>query len=200
MTGRRRIPWLRAGLFAAVVGWLTLMGLGFERLLAHGAEAGSEGAAVQHWPGSPELLRDPARASLVVFVHPRCPCTVATLRELARLAPRLGGSAKVTVLMRLPSVPEPGWQEGDIWRLANGIPDVTVQPDPGGVLTARFGPVTSGHVLVYTKAGRLGFSGGITPGRGHEGASAGQAAILEAVTRADRSLSARVFGCELFDK
>lgn len=93
MTGRRRIPWLRAGLFAAVVGWLTLMGLGFERLLAHGAEAGSEGAAVQHWPGSAELLRDPARASLVVSVHPRCPCTVATLRELARLAPRLGGRA-----------------------------------------------------------------------------------------------------------
>jgi hypothetical protein len=90
------------------------------------------------------------------------------------------------------------WERGESWTIARSIPGATVIADRGGVETARFGARTSGHVLVYSSAGKLSFSGGITPGRAHEGAAHGQQAIVDAITRGESSLTAEVFGCELF--
>ncbi len=63
----------------------------------------------------------------------------------------------------------------------------------------RFGAATSGHVMLYDAAGRLHFSGGITPARGHEGDSLGRDAVIDLI-EAYRSAGRRcspVFGCPL---
>lgn len=200
MRKSQRGRWAGRALVGLVAAWFVVLGLGFQRVLAHGAEAGQDAVAPPRWPGAPQLQQDAERASLVLFVHPMCPCTIASLRELGRLLPRLGDRASATVLVRLPAAPDSDWETGESWRLARSLPGVHVVPDPGGALTEKFGAVTSGHVLVYTPSGRLTFSGGITAGRGHEGAAAGQSAIFEAIHTEHRSLTARVFGCELFEK
>jgi len=75
---------------------------------------------------------------------------------------------------------------------------VTVDFDGGGAEAKRFGAETSGAVVLYDRAGRLVFHGGITAARGHEGDSFGQQRIAALLTgaRADRT-DAPVFGCAL---
>jgi hypothetical protein len=108
-----------------------------------------------------------------------------------------GRVAGRVLFVRPAGLPE-GWEQTDTWRTAQAIPGVTVAVDPDGVEAARFGARTSGQVLLYGEDGRLLFSGGITPIRGHGGASAGQERIVSLVTtgRADAATS-RVFGCAL---
>jgi hypothetical protein len=189
----------RAGLYAFVAAWALTLGVGFRQVLAHATTPGKSGDVLGAWPEAVQLPRAKDRAELVMLVHPRCPCTKSALHELARLLPRIGSRAHTTILIQ---VPEGGdvsdWENGESWRIARSIPGVSVVADRGGKETARFGARTSGHVLVYDKAGRLLFTGGITPGRGHEGAAEGQTRIMNALSTGERSPTVRVFGCELF--
>ena len=190
---RERLLW---GLFALL--WLGALGVGAKVLWDYqttpGAAARSQGA----WPAASRLRRDAGRATLVMAAHPHCACTRASLGELARLMQRLRGRVSAHVLFVRPRGGPAAWEDTDTWRAARGLPDVAVWKDEGGVEAARFGARTSGRVLLYDRAGRLVFSGGITPIRGHLGESAGKKRIVSLVTtgRADAATS-RVFGCAL---
>jgi hypothetical protein len=65
--------------------------------------------------------------------------------------------------------------------------------------TARaFGAKTSGFTALYAPDGRLLFHGGITASRGHEGDSAGAAAIVDFVVLGTASVrNTAVYGCGL---
>jgi hypothetical protein len=134
-------------------------------------------------------------------VHPRCPCTRASLAELGRLMARSQGRLVAQVLVRAPANDSNSWTRTDLWRAAEAIPGVRAIADPNGAEAAQFGLETSGHVLLYDAAGRLRFSGGITPARGHEGDNAGRVAILAVLDGEDETgpLARHVvFGCALF--
>ena len=75
-----------------------------------------------------------------------------------------------------------------------------VEADEGGVEAKRFGARTSGHVLVYSAAGELTFQGGITAGRGHEGANAGQQGALDGARGRSCCEKSEVYGCQLDDE
>jgi hypothetical protein len=77
---------------------------------------------------------------------------------------------------------------------------ITTWNDEGGALSRRFGVLTSGHVLLYDRGGRLLFSGGITGARGHRGDNEGRRAVLARLLGepVERS-SAPAFGCPLFE-
>ncbi|HTN03085.1 MAG TPA: hypothetical protein VL132_14455, partial [Planctomycetaceae bacterium] len=47
------------------------------------------------WPADSQLPRVPGRPMVVVFLHPRCPCSRATLEELSRLMTRIADRASV---------------------------------------------------------------------------------------------------------
>ena len=81
---------------------------------------------------------------------------------------------------------------GFTWSSPPGVPEPTV-----GIPKHRFGAETSGHTVLYDASGALRFHGGITAARGHEGGSAGRAAIVAAVRGEEPSSSAHVFGCSL---
>jgi hypothetical protein len=159
-----------------------------------GAAAPSQGA----WPAASRIPHDGGRPTLVMVAHPRCACTRASVGELAGLMQRLRGRMSAHVLFVRPAGVPAGWEETDTWRAARRIPGVAVWKDEGGVEAARFAARTSGQVLLYDPAGRLVFSGGITPIRGHLGESVGQKRIVSLVTtgRAE-SATSRVFGCAL---
>jgi len=190
-----RERWLWAILGAL---WLAAIGAGARVLWSYQSTPGEHAAERRLWPAASRLPRDPARPTLVLVAHPHCACTRASLAELAGLMRRLRGRVAARVVFVRPAGLPAGWERTDTWRTAQGIPEVTVWADPGGVEAARFGARTSGQVLLYGQDGRLLFSGGITPIRGHVGDSAGQERIVSLVTtgRADAATS-KVFGCAL---
>lgn len=174
----------------AVVAGLLLLG-------AHDARPGDPGAPAHRWPADSRIEADPTRPNLLIFLHPRCPCSRASVAELAEALGRGRGRAAVhVVLLRFAATP--GGMAGDVERMAGSLPGTRVWDDPGGVESRRFGVATSGHVLLYDGGGVLAFSGGITPARGHCGDNDGRGAILAMLRhgRPDRPTHP-VFGCPL---
>lgn len=155
--------------------------------------------APTQWPAESFIHLAPEGATLVMLAHPRCPCTRASLGELARLMSDARGRVAGHVLVvRPPGTPE-SWERTDLWELAAKIPGVTVHADVDGNEVKRFGAVVSGYVLVYDEKGRLLFHGGITGARGHEGDNPGRDAATAAILRGAGGGAPPTFGCELLN-
>lgn len=192
------LPRERPLLLVGAVVWVLLVGAGSAWLSHYGSQPGPSGAVPTVWPAADMLPRSAARATVVVVAHPRCACSRATVRELERVLARRPGKADVHIVFFKPAHESDAWLDGALWLNAQQLPQATVHIDTGGALARRFGALTSGHVLVYTPEGRLAFSGGITPGRGHEGASPGRSAVLAILAGATPDYSETpVYGCLL---
>lgn len=180
--------------------WLTVVIGGLVGFTSYQSQPGEVQSAPPHWPGDDALELGAAPHHLLFFAHPGCPCTRASLAELERLLARHPDAFSTTVLILDHSRRIPGFTETALVKRAREIHGVRVQLDPEGALRRRFGVLTSGQVLLYSGAGELEFSGGLTASRGHEGASAGSA-ILELLARGEtppRRVT-DVFGCPLVD-
>lgn len=164
----------------------------------YGAIPGDPGHPRSRWPQASRLQREKDRATLLIFLHPCCPCSRASADELERLlvrcSTRVGAKAVIVQPQLLGSCPFLSDLTEDLSR----IPGLSVVLDPGEEETRRFGVATSGHVLLFNNRGELLFSGGITPGRGERGDSAGGSALLAQILGAGpRGPDACVFGCAL---
>jgi hypothetical protein len=178
--------------------WALAVGGGLGALLRYAGTPGAAAAPPSRWPASSRLHRAEARPTLVMLLHPRCPCSRASLRELEKILARAGEVPTTYVLLNQPGDAEAGWADGDLWRAASAIPGVEVLADRGGEEARRFGAVTSGQVLLYGADGVEIFRGGITPARAHEGDNAGERAVLSHLADAGAGAAeAPVFGCPL---
>jgi hypothetical protein len=180
--------------------WGAAVATGFVALQLHGSSPGQIGAAIEHWPNSSRVPRTLGRPTLVMAVHPQCPCTRASTSELVRVLASCQGLAEVYILIFLPERAGHGWVTPDALRCLGTIPGVHLIDDPAGEEAARFGARTSGLVALYAQNGRLLFRGGITGSRGHEGANEGRRALI-GLMRSNRSSFPRetpVFGCPIF--
>jgi hypothetical protein len=193
MSRKERGLWILFGVL-----WLGALGVGGARLWAYKTTPGAAARLQQRWPEASRIPRDGARPTLVMMAHPHCACTRASVGELENLMQRLRGRLAARVVFVVPKGVARSWAETDTWRTVQSSPGVSSWIDEGGVEAARFGAQTSGQVFLFAADGRLLFSGGITPIRGHLGDSAGQERIVSLVTtgRADAATS-RVFGCAL---
>ena len=149
------------------------------------------------WPVSTAIPRRPGETTLVLFAHPLCPCSRASMEELAQIVAQCRGRVTPHVLFLKPAGTD--WTSTFLTQAAAEIPDVHVLLDEGGREARRFAAQTSGQVVLYDAQGKLIFSGGITASRGHSGDNAGQSAIVSLLNagtaKRDRTL---VFGCSLF--
>jgi len=194
-TGRSRPA---ATLAAVGLVLLTAVATGFSALWRYEFRAGAPAATTGRWPAHASLALDPARPNLVLFAHPRCPCTRATIGELDRLAAQAGDRLRIAVLFLADAGRGASWTHTDLWNHAARIPGVEVLEDSGGAVAASFGARTSGQALLFSAGGELLFEGGITASRGHSGDNPGVAAILAHVLGQDpRGCSTPVFGCSL---
>jgi len=141
-----------------------------------------------------------------MFAHPRCPCTRASINELAVLMAQCEGKLNAHVAFFQPDDAKSDWSQTDLWFSASRIPDVEVFADEEGSEARRFGAATSGQVLLYDSDGELLFQGGITSARGHAGDNVGRSSIVRLLGKTRRpirerssSTEAPVFGCPLFD-
>ena len=186
-------------LFALI--WVILIGFAVTKLEAYSNTPGDDATAPAQWPKESHLGRD-SSPTLLVFLHPECPCSEVTVGELNRLITKIHDKAKIYAVFIQPE----GWSQkkvqGHLWKEAQQIPSVKPVFDAKGYETELFGALTSGQTLLYDKNGKLIFSGGITGSRGHMGDNVGESAIVDLLTQKEnnRVSLAKVFGCGLFEK
>jgi hypothetical protein len=189
------------GLAALIFVWASTICFGMCALIDYGAAPGLTGQTAEQWPVDSTLQLLPEQPTLLMFVHPRCPCTRASIGELSELLTGSQGAINVQVLVNAPAEWTDPEIQTDVWQSAAAIPGVTVRKDPEGVEARRFGALTSGQVLVYSAQGQLQFRGGITGARGHSGLNFGRstvAAVLnEPASMSDGVKQCSVFGCSL---
>ncbi len=195
--------------FSRAVQYLTLLALsvpgvyGMLQLTNYSVRSSDDGVIDSQTV--PELFDDlhsaqHNRTCCVLFYHPKCPCTMATVRMLQRRLPAWSPRPHVVAVAWTPDGQGTDWVESSVTRTLRSIPGVEVVPDLGGRICRRYGISTSGHVLVFGPQGDLRFSGGITPWRGHEGPGSAVASFEEAVTQSEPSGECRyrpVLGCSL---
>ncbi len=178
--------------------WAILLAGGFWKLFTYANTPGESAQTTRKWPVESLLPRGTSTSTLVIFAHPRCPCSEATVGELERLMPHIQGKVKSFVVFIKPKSKSLEWAREALWKKAQAIPGVQTLLDENGIEAARFGARTSGQTLLYDLKGNLVFRGGITPERGHMGDSEGRNAILQFIeTGAITQSSTPVFGCSL---
>lgn len=137
--------------------------------------------------------------TLTLYAHPHCPCTRASLAELAELA-RAAPGLDVSVVFVRPEGAEPGWERSASWDAAAAVPGAHVRCDTDGSEAARIGAVTSGQAVLTDAAGRVAFRGGLTRARGRVGESPGRRVVLAILRGEETTDAAPVYGCPLTDK
>lgn len=186
------VLWISAVLWtcAMVCGWIAL------NRYTYTAEAVA--AAPSDWPMDAGLTRTRDRSNLVMFLHPGCPCSRATLTELDRLRSRIGDDCHIQLVMVLSREHGDEWQETPLQRQAAELKDIHLTQDWDGRIAGTFSAGTSGETYLYSPQGKLLFHGGLTMGRGHEGPASGQDQIFDAIhSLTPQFPSNKVYGCRL---
>jgi hypothetical protein len=182
----------------AAILWALVVMAGLGAVHSYELTPGQAAIRQSQWPQASHVQADPERANLVLLAHPRCPCTRASLDELARIAARCRDVVAVHIVFFRPGGAPRQWGLTDLRRRAEAIAGARVLDDLEGSEAARFGAATSGQALLYDRAGRLLFAGGITAARGQSGANAASNAVIAMLAGQSRSRDAApVFGCPI---
>ena len=187
----------RLGVCLMFLLWLGLIAGGYAWSLRYGFATGKALEAPLVLPSSLGLPSPLPRAQLFLALHPHCPCSRATVAELAKIISQTADSRDITVLMYKPASQPDSWLNGSLLDDCRRM-NCRIRPDPDGLLAASLGGFTSGNVVLYDVNGKLRYQGGITASRGHEGDNLGELAVVEAIHgRGLRLQSLPVFGCAI---
>jgi hypothetical protein len=135
----------------------------------HNTPPGPPGLIVGQRPGPARFPHNRDRHTLIMAVHPGCPCTRISVSEPASILTRCEGRVEVYVLIFTPERGDEAWRPIEGLRRLGTIAGVHLIEDRGGAEAARFGARTSGHVASHAPDGPLVFRGGITSVRDHDG-------------------------------
>lgn len=158
--------------------WLLVIVAGVNILLKYEFTPGVT-ASPADWPRTSKVRLAEGRPTLILFAHPACPCTRATVNELSQLVARAKTKPQVIALLLRPSSLPPNWTGADLQQELASIPGTSVIEDVDGSEARKFACATSGQVLLYNQNGQLVFTGGITVSRGQLGDNAGLLAVID---------------------
>jgi len=176
--------------------WLLALAFGAGVLVHYEITPGSQQSVLNHWPDGVPLKHQ--SSTLVMALHPHCPCSRASLRELEVLLAQVQQSPlTIYFLFYQPSAFKTDWKKTDLWEKARRVKNAQLVEDIDGRYAKRFHSNTSGEVLLFDVQGRLQFQGGITPSRGHEGDNVGRKAIVSLLTEGTGLRRSAVFGCPI---
>lgn len=183
-----------------IVVWLGGVLSGFFILDRYKATPGKQGLVQNIWPLISGFKFDETSKNLLVFVHPKCECSKATLYELNQLIQSNPGNLKVHIAFFRPENSDVEWNKSNLWTEAQNIKGATVYDDVDAKEAKLFGAETSGQAYLYGETGNLLFRGGITASRGHIGQSDGRTMITLLLAGKPPPLNVTsAFGCELFN-
>lgn len=178
-------------------GWALLLFLGLFQMASYSTRNDHISQPPKLWPLATEIKAVPT-PSLIVFLHPHCPCSVATVRELERMMPKLINRVRVVAVFIQPETESEEWVQTSLYFKAKRITGVRVITDYNYKEADAFDAQVSGQAFFYNQNGVLVLAGGLTPARGHEGESVGQSVILNFLDGRTSEVSrAQAFGCAL---
>jgi hypothetical protein len=186
-------------LAAVVLIWIIAVGGGMTRMWRYASQPGEAARPPVTWPVASHLHHNQGQLTLVMFVHPHCTCSRATIGELAKLMARSANRVQAFVIFVQPPKVAESWSETDLWKSVTLIHGVTRVLD-NGTQARRFGAMTSGQTVVYDTTGKLLFAGGITASRGHFGDNRGVTSIIALMGQSQpvQAGNTPVYGCPLF--
>lgn len=182
---------------AASWGWAAAAGTALATAWPLYGAPGEAADGTGAWPRVSALTPPDGRGTLVLFLHPRCPCSRVSVEEAEWLRAREPDARTIVVLVEPPGAPD-GFADADgLESRLREKPWLEVHRDSGAREAASFGARTSGQSFVYDRLGRLAYRGGLTAGRGHAGENAGRRSALSALRGEGRQADYPVFGCAL---
>ncbi len=179
--------------------WGILLIAGFGFLWDYSNKPGPSGEPPTHWPVQSNLQRDSQKPTLIMFAHPRCSCSRASMEELTKIYTDLYGKITINIVFYHHNKFKREWVYSDLWNKAQTITEANLVIDSNFKEIDLFQPKTSGQVYLYSKDGELVYSGGITGSRGHVGDNIGRRSIISWVN--EKKIiknNTFVFGCTLF--
>jgi hypothetical protein len=195
----------KALVYSAIAAWSAAVVGGYLWITTYGFATNwpADSFSREKWPRASSLKLAVDRPTLVIFVHPKCPCTRATVRELERIATADGLTQrqrpKVIAVASLPLGATEDWRNSGTIASIRRLPNSSVLWDVDGTESKGFGAVTSGTVMLFRPDGTRVFAGGITASRGHEGDNTSADRLVAAlIDPAAAKASTPVFGCRLF--
>lgn len=141
---------------------------------------------------------NPDRYTLVVSVHPKCPCTQSTFYELERLVPKVDNNIDFVFYIFTTQESPESWFNDSSAHIQTRFPDSVIHKDIDAVSATRIGSMISGSTVLYNPDGYPVFWGGVTSGRGHSGDNLGSDSIIAIVNdREPPRTTTLVYGCEI---
>jgi hypothetical protein len=176
--------------------WIAALAYGGWEVREYESTPGAVAETPPNWPVAARIPRKARAAQLLMFVHPECSCTRASLEELSAIIARMPAPVSAWIVIE-----DEQAISAENEALANAIsrlPHVEATHDARGTEARLFGALTSGYTVLYSATGALQFSGGITAARGHVGANGGVEQLLAAAKHSERvPVTHAVYGCPL---
>ncbi|HET6346573.1 MAG TPA: hypothetical protein VFH51_16695 [Myxococcota bacterium] len=181
-----------------LAGWAAAVVMGFAYAWSYSLRPGQASTA-RAWPRDTGLSRGD-EPTLVMFVEPDCPCSMASLNELNLLLQDRRNKVRAHIVFEPSAEAAADVSQTALYKRAMQV-GVAVHIDTDSRERQRFDAHTSGVTQLYDSEGDLLYQGGITPARGHEGDNVGRR-ILAGFLQKDpevlarpRPMSAPVYGC-----
>lgn len=184
----------------ALTMWLVAVIGGTLTIAAYSNTPGPNIQTVVNWPANTTAMQSVDSPTVVLFLHPKCPCSWSTLREFERALGDDSGLAEIRIGLFCPAGKPDVWTDTKLSKFAEKIHPGSTFVDRSATEAKRFGVLTSGHVMAFSASGKRLFSGGITTSRGHDGENRGSLALRSVFQGDDRPFVEQpVFGCPIID-
>jgi hypothetical protein len=178
--------------------WASLLFTGHLVLFEYEMTEGPLGNSKRIFPEKSSVQLTHGRQNIILFLHPACPCSAASVDEFHELIREGENDSVGKVVFFMPPDQESEWSLLPLISSVKRIPHVSVSYDTNGAQAELFGATTSGHVFIYDGRGILQFSGGITGSRGHTGDNKNlEIAKNTIIARSPKFATTPVFGCSL---
>ena len=176
--------------------WGGAIAFGIGVMVRYDSTPGATQAAPDSWPTESAIPKREGVRSVVMFLHPKCPCSRATVAELEALMADVKGKADVSIVLLSPL--NEVWHDTAIARTVRAMPGVSVRQDVSAREATAFRARVSGETFVYAENGSLLFHGGITGARGRPGINPGRQAVLELALRNSSPVTQTpTYGCSI---
>lgn len=177
--------------------WTIAVMIGVALWWRYESHPGERGIAPRKWPASSRIARNANGATLLVFLHPNCPCSKATVHSLQNVLATLPGTPPQIIFVIRPAASD-DWRARSLIAQAADTSGARFFYDDDESEIRRFATRVSGHVLLYDKRGSLAFDGGVTAQRGQEGPNLSEDRLRALLNGPGGTpIQTVVFGCPL---
>jgi hypothetical protein len=184
---------------SVVIVWFGCVVVGSTVFVDYGAKATLTSPPKPLWPGGYALVRSESANTLTMFLHPNCPCSVASLEVLDQIVSRANRPVVAYVVFFAEGMGEQAVRESELWDLCAKKHRLIPRIDTRGELAQAFDVSVSGQTFLYNAGGEVTFSGGLTASRGQLEYSLGADAVVACLQgEPQTSSTARTFGCALY--